>query len=57
MGQIDPPSTGNVIPDLYRNRVKQEVSITKLEDLKIINQARDILNPNGSINEKKGIST
>ena len=37
--------------------VKQEVSVTKLEDLKIINQARDILNPNGSINEKKGIST
>ena len=22
MGQIDPPSTGNVIPDLHRNRVK-----------------------------------
>ena len=33
--------------------VKQEVSITKLEDLKIINQARAILNPNGSINEEK----
>ena len=37
--------------------VKQEVSITKLEDLKIINQARAILNPDGSINENKGIST
>ena len=37
--------------------VKQEVSITKLEDLKIINQACAISNPGGSINEKKGIST
>ena len=33
--------------------VKQEVSVTKVEDLKIINQARAIKNPNGSINEKK----
>ena len=33
--------------------VKQEVSFTKLEDLKIVNQARGILNSNGSINEKK----
>ena len=33
--------------------VKQEVSVTKLEDLKIIIQACTILNPNGSINEKK----
>ena len=33
--------------------VKQEVSVTKLEDFKIINQARAILNPDGSINEKK----
>ena len=33
--------------------VKQEVSVTKVEDLKIINQARRILNPDGSVNEKK----
>ena len=33
--------------------VKQEVSFTKLEDLKIVNQACAILNPNGSINKKK----
>ena len=33
--------------------VKQEVTITKLEDLEIINQVHAILNPDGSINEKK----
>ena len=33
--------------------VQQEVSVTKVEDLNIINQARRIKNPDGSINEKK----
>ena len=33
--------------------VKQEVTITKLEDLEIINQVHAILNPDGSINERK----
>ena len=33
--------------------LKQEVFVTKLEDLKIMNQARAILNPDGIINQKK----